>query len=447
MTTEAKTKTKARKFRNSISLKLIIVTMLSLLLLIPSFMVKQLIKEREQRKNETIRELTSKWGGHQVVSGPVLMLPYEIIVKHADGKKSIEKEFFHILPSELSIDGNIIVENRHRGIYTVLLYSGDYTISGSFLSTDFKDWPEKYDKILWDEAKLVLGISDTKGITKTVEMNWNTKLKKFSPGKSSCNLFNSGINAKVTVEPNQKNEFTINLLLNGSESAFFAVLGNQNKVSLTSNWHTPKFDGYYITKENKVGDDGFTALWETTEMSRNLPQISRIEYRGIDFTMQTVGVDFLQPVATYQKSYRSVKYAFLFIALTFLIIFFAEITGKIRVHPVQYLIIGIALVIFYSLLIALAEHLTFNISFLIASLVILTLTTFYTHALFRRWKNTATVGGFLTLLYGYLFTILQVADYALIIGNIGLVLILGLVMIFSRRVDWYGSQNQEEVAQ
>lgn len=435
---------KQNKFKNSISLKLIIVVMLSLILLIPSLMVKSLISERESRKQETLIELTSKWGGNQVISGPILVVPYQIITTYTDGKQSIKTNYFQILPSTLKIDGNLETEIRHRGIYDVLLYSGDFSLSGTFHPEDFTDWPDKYDRILWNDARLVLGISDTKGISKIATMLWNEKEKKFSPGHSKCKMVRKGINSDAPIKSNELNSFSINLSLNGSESAYFAPLGNETEVNLKSNWHTPNFDGWYITTENNVTPEGFTAKWVTNEMSRNFPQITVSENTYNDLDLQTFGVNLLLPVDTYQKSERSVKYAFLFIALTFLIIFFAEITGKIRVHPVQYLIIGLALVIFYSLLIALAEHISFNFAYLAASVVIITMIVLFTQALFKKWKNTLAVGTFLILLYAFLFTILQIADYALILGNIGLVLILGLVMFYSKKVDWYGSQNQIE---
>jgi inner membrane protein len=452
---------KQSKFKNSISLKLIIVVALSLFLLIPSTMVRKLIDEREGRKNEAIREITSKWGSKQTLSGPILLVPYEKVTRYKNGTHSTERDYFQILPSELNVNGELETEEKKRGIYTVLIYKGDFKITGTFKSEDFIDWPEKYDYIIWDEAKIVLGISDTKGINKTATLNWNGANRNFSPGKSNCELVRYGMNTEVKVNMDSPNNFAIDLSLNGSKSMYFTPLGKETNVKLQSNWNNPIFDGWYITSNNEVKENGFIAEWNMNEMTRAIPQIIKgsgysnnevisdynyDSYNGYstDSGNQSFGVDLKLPVDTYQKSERSVKYAFLFIALTFLIIFFAEITGKLRVHPIQYLIIGLALVIFYSLLIALAEHITFNFAYLVASLVIIAMIILYTQALFKKWKNTLAVGAFLVLLYVFLFTILQIADYALILGNIGLVIILGLVMFFSKKVDWYGSQNTVE---
>lgn len=435
-------KQKNGKFRNSITLKLIIITSISLLLLIPSFMVRKLISEREYRSKDTMREITKKWGGEQVIYGPILVVPYERKNRYYNNSIKSELSYFQILPNKVTINGSLETDLRHRGIYEVLIYSGDFTIAGDFDYSSFNDWPEKYNKIHWEDAKLVLGISDTKGIAKIASLEWNEANKKFSPGNSHTKLFSSGIHSGVDVSKEKLNTFNIKLALNGSRSCYFASLGNQTEVFLKADWNTPKFDGDCITANNEISDSSFTAEWLTNEMSRNLPQIISDEnYVNVN-DIQTFGVKLMLPVDTYQKSERSVKYSFLFIVLTFFIIFFSEITGKTRVHPVQYSIAGLALVIFYSLLISLAEHMSFNAAYMLASLVITLLITFYGHTLFKSAKNALIIGGSIVILYSFLFTVLQIADYALLLGNIGLVVILGVVMLFSRKIDWYGGEKK-----
>ncbi len=435
---------KQNRFRNSITLKLTIVVILSLILLIPSLMVKKLINERESRKNEATRDITSKWGAQQLLSGPILVVPYEKKTRYSDGTYSTKTKYFNIFPSELKIEGHLDTDSRYRGIYDVLIYTGTYKITGNFKPGDFSNWPDTYSSINWKKATLVLGVSDPKGISKIVHLNWNEMKEKFSPGAYNCNLVNSGIKADVFINQEETNTFSIDLTLNGSGSAFYTPLGNETEVSITSDCNNPSFDGSYITTDNNVTSEGFSARWLTNEMNRPYPQIITSDSYISTPDRQSFGVKLSLPVDTYQKSERSVKYSFLFIALTFLVIFFAEITGKKRVHPVQYLIVGLALIIFYSLLIALAEHIAFNLAYLIASLVIIGMIVAYAQALFKKWKNTATIGAFLVLLYVFLFTILQIADYALILGNIGLVIVLGLVMVYSRKVDWYENEDAEK---
>lgn len=437
----AKTEEKGNRFRNSISLKLIIVVSLSLLLLIPSLKIRQLINEREIRKNETLSEITDKWGKSQLVNGPVLIIPYTKRVFKNKTDYSDHIHYFHILPSNLKIDGEINPDIRYRGIYKVITYNSNLSFTGNFNWNDLSNWPNKYHKILWEDARIVVGISDLKGVTKNVALNWNNKKLKFSPGKSSCTMFTSGINTEVDIQQNSNNVFELKLSLNGSESIYFTPLGSSTEVNITSTWNTPSFDGHFLPQKHEITDSGFYATWSTIEMNRNYPQVWSDKAFEYNYDYQNFGVKLLLPVDTYQKSERSVKYAFLFIALTFLIVFFSEITSKNRVHPIQYLIIGFGLIIFYSLLISLAEHVGFNIAYMLSSLVIIGMITLYIKSLLKKWKSTIIISGALLVLYLFLFTILQVADYALLLGNIGLVIILALVMYFSKKVNWYAQRT------
>ena len=434
---------KSSKIKQSISLKLLIVVALSLLLLIPSTMVTVLINGRESTKSTAVYEITSKWGLEQTITGPVLLIPY---TKKNSNNQS-EYRYFHILPNELTINGEINPMIKYRGIYKVILYTSKLHISGTYKPEDFTDLPDNYEWIDWADAKFIVGISDVKGLNNIESLNWNDQTLKFLPGSDRCSMFQTGLNARVTVNANTEYKFSMDMDINGSEAIYFTPVGNSTTITLSSAWKNPSFDGATLPSPSNVTDSGFTATWKSTELNRNFPQ--KLSYDGTSgyFDYQKSGVKLFQPVDTYQKSTRSVKYAFLFIILTFLIIFFSEITGKNRVHPVQYLITGIALVVFYSLLIALAEHIPFNYSYLISSVVIISMITIYIRSIFKNNKTTLVVGTLLVLLYAYLFTILQIADYALLLGNIGLVIILGLVMFYSKKVDWYGNQNANNNAE
>ncbi|MBN2486987.1 MAG: cell envelope integrity protein CreD [Bacteroidales bacterium] len=432
------------KWSQSITLKLILVITLSLVLLIPSSMIRGLIEEREQRKNETITEITGKWGAEQTICGPVLILPYTVLTKQANGLTTETKEYYQVMPDKIKLSGNIDTEKRYRSIYEVLTFAGNFNITGNFSKLTDKEWPENHHSILWNEAKLVIGISDLKGITRTINMNWNGSNKKFAPGNAKCTLFKTGVNTTINITPDGEYQFSVSFSLNGSNAIFINPVANESEISLSADWNNPSFDGNFLPADKTITDSGFIANWATNDMNRNYPQIISTGSYSAHFDYQKVGVKLLLPVDAYQKSTRSVKYALLFIGLTFLIMFFAEIIGKTRIHPVQYLIVGIALVVFYSLLLALAEYTGFNQAFIIAATVIIAMITAFIHSLFKTSVITLIIALVLFLLYTYLFTVVQIADYALIIGNVGLVIILGLVMVFSKKIDWYANnQNMD----
>ncbi len=251
-------------------------------------------------------------------------------------------------------------------------------------------------------------------------------------------------------------------------------LGRNTQVNIRSDWPNPSFDGAFLPDERDVDESGFTARWEVLHLNRNFPQAWKgSQYRfttpgaspsspdnyyydrpPVDVA-QTVsteasgyrfGVNLLRPVDEYQKSMRSAKYAILFISLTFLVFFFVETLNRKRIHPIQYLLVGLALCIFYALLVAISEQLNFNLAFIVSSIAVTVLITLYCHSIFKQQKLTLFIGLLLVMLYGFVFTLLQLQDYALLIGSIGLFGILAVVMYFSRKIDWYALAEGDERA-
>ncbi|MBC7446588.1 MAG: cell envelope integrity protein CreD, partial [Hymenobacteraceae bacterium] len=253
-----------------------------------------------------------------------------------------------------------------------------------------------------------------------------------------------GLNVRVPIADAaalaQRHAFSFDLDLNGSTGLLVAPLGRTTTVHLSSGWPSPSFIGEFLPRQRKVGADGFSADWRVLNLNRNYPQRWRTgDGQRPSVDASTFGVRLLVPVDEYQKSTRAVKYALLPLALTFLIFFFVEVLQRRRIHPVQYLLVGFALVIFYLLLIALGEYIRFNVAYLTAAVVVIGLVTAYVAGIFRRRDLTLVTAGVLTLIYGFVYIILQLEDYALLIGAFGLLLILALVMYLSRRIDWYAT--------
>ncbi|MFN0037831.1 MAG: cell envelope integrity protein CreD [Saprospiraceae bacterium] len=431
--------------RNSTSLKGVVIFFLMLGLLIPTFMVESLIHEREGRQREAIFEVSSKWGQQQTIAGPVLVLPYEQTRRSADSKEVYqETKYAYFLPDELRVNGQVTPEKRHRGIFDVVLYGSRLTLEGTFSPPVVQKLIPADATVLWGKAVLVLGIPDLRGLEDQVTLLWDDQSSMFDPGVPVTGLPESGIHVPISLTageqagiPSNTHRFKIGLALKGSGSLFFTPVGKVTDVKIASPWADPSFTGAFLPDEKSVSATGFEASWKVLNLNRNYPQQWTSEQQ-IGFGNSAFGVDFLLPVDNYQKSTRSVKYAILFIGLTFLTIFFIEMGQARRVHPFQYALIGLALVIFYTLLVSISEHVSFNSAYLIAAVMTIGLTGLYARALFQSNRMALFVGGTLTLLYGFLFVVLQQQDYALLIGSLGLFAILAAVMYASKRINWQG---------
>ena len=423
-----------KRIAGSVSFKLAVLAILTLLMLIPAVMIQNLIREREQRRDETIMEVTSKWGNSQTVSGPVLTIPFKTHGMTKEGTVT-SIHYMHFLPSDLDISGSIIPEERYRGIYKVIAYKARLSYKGTFEAADMKTFAPEPADVVWDDAYLEIGIPDMRGINQPISVRWNESDIPVLPGIPMKDIHASGVNAKVPVAENTTASFSFELDLNGSHSLNFVPLGKETRVFISSPWKDPSFMGSFLPDDHHITDTGFTAKWKILQLNRNYPQLW--EDDKVDTLDSDFGVSLIIPVDNYRKSMRSVKYAILFVALTFLLFFFAEYIHKTKIHPVHYLLVGIALTVFYTLLTALSEQIPFSWAYLIASAVIVVMIALFTQSLYKNRRVSLTVALSLTALYLFLFVILQMTDYALLFGSIGLVLVLAIVMYFSRKIDWY----------
>jgi inner membrane protein len=431
---------------NSIGLKLALIVFLSLILMIPASMITGLIREREQRHDETIQEVTSIWGNAQTIAGPVLTLSYETSEKGGQNEGRILIRYAHFLPDNLKVTGTVEPEVRYRGIYHVTTYRARLHISGNFTPPDMTALRISQSETAALSSWIEIGIPDMRGINQNIQMHWGDSALAVIPGIPSRQISKSGFHAPVTTPVSAPLNFNFDLDLNGSHSLSFIPLGKETNIDLSSSWNSPKFSGAFLPDNRKIDHSGFRANWNVLQLNRNYPQQWIDDQYAVEES--AFGIDLVTPVDTYQESMRSVKYAILFIGLTFLIFFFAEVMTGVRIHPVNYLLVGVALCIFYSLLTALAEHLPFGIAYLSASILIISIITVFTHSLYRKKQVTLTVSFALATLYIFLYVILQLADYSLLFGNIGMVVILGLIMYFSRKIDWYSPlKGKSEIAQ
>ncbi len=428
---------------NRLTIKGIVVGILILVMLIPSAFIANLVRERGERQDEIIKEVSSKWATAQNITGPILVVPYQVRIETKkvgsdNTVTEVEKltKTAYILPEQLKINGEIFPEIKYRSIYNIAVYASELNIEGNFASIAGTVLNIPEEDLLLNEARLCLGISDFKGIEDQVTMEWNEQSLVFNSGLPDNDVLKNGLSVALPAgDIAASNRFKLKLRLKGSEKLSFTPVGKTTQVSLHSTWADPTFDGNFLPSEKTITPEGFTASWKVQHLNRNYPQSWKEGRYNIDESAFWVGL--LQPVDSYAKTMRSVKYAILFIALTFALYFFVEILQKRAIHPVQYILVGMALSIFYTLLLSISEYLRFNAAYAIAAAATIILITLYTKSLFTTWKVAMLFGGLLSMLYGFIFILIQLQDSALIFGSIGLFVLLAIIMYYSRKIEWY----------
>jgi inner membrane protein len=428
----------------SLTIKILLIGALVIILLIPSFMIQFLIHERKQRNDEAKSEISSTWGAIQTLSGPVISVPVKK-TKIINRETITEYSYAHILPDELKVEGEVIPEKRHRSIYEVVVYTTNLSFSGYFNTSEFINWQLDEGQLLWDKAVISAGIPDMRGIKENIEIIWDSTKYLFNPGVPSSDIFNSGVSTEIDLSniSNQKIEFSFELSLNGSEELNFIPIGKNTVVDIKSPWPDPSFQGAFLPDEHNITQKDFTAHWKVLHLNRNFPQ----KWVGQNYYVESAkfGVSLIVPVDHYQKSTRSAKYAIMVIVLTFMVFFFVEVYNKNKIHPMQYLLVGLALIIFYTLLLSISEHFGFNVAYFIAAIATISLVTAYSHSIFKKISLTRIAGLILIVLYGFIFVILQLQDYALLMGSIGLFLVMAVIMYLSRKINWYNyNENKND---
>ena len=437
--------------------KIALIGTVALLLQIPVEMIRGLVAERKQARDGVIAEIARGSSEAQRIIGPVLYVPWmrrttEATTTTDDGghsrtvhKDKIERGQVALLPATLAVDGNIDLQQKHRGIYTAQVYTLNATLRGSFVLPPDLGIPEGPGTLVWGHALLVLGIQDTRGIRESVRLDWNGAQPTLHPGGVDAAGAPNGIHADLGILPASKTsttrDFSIALSLHGTERLDIVPVGAATAVNLASAWPHPSFTGRILPDAGtSISREGFAAKWRTSHFATNLSQLHQrcVQSRQCDaFNQHSLTVSFVQPVDLYQTVERSVKYGFLFIGLTFAAFFLFEVLKRLAIHPVQYALVGLALAIFFLLLISLSEHVGFAVAYAIAAASCVTLIGYYVAHVLRSARRGALFGLALSALYGLLYVLLRVEDHALLMGSLLVFASVASAMVATRRVDWY----------
>ena len=437
-------------------LKLLVIFLLIIGLTIPNLMIRDVVNERSAYRFEAKQSIAASWTGEQKLVGPILVVPYE---ERAERKtwnankdhyrlvEQVTKKQLFVLPTELKVDAKVRTEERRRGIYAIPVYESSIDLRGGFdnerLLTLAQDKAVTVD---WDKAFVSIPVSDIRGIAVQPVLDWNGTSSEFVSG-SGLEKYGNGMRAFVgglnTTEP-MRFAFSFSVQLHGMERLQFAPVGKSTQVSVASAWPHPSFLGRYLPTERQIDDDGFSATWRVASFSSDMDRIGALCQAGDceAFFDNTFGVALIQPVDIYHQAERSVKYAVLIITLTFVAFFLFEVMRAIPLHPMQYLLVGCSLTVFYLLLLSLSEHIAFGWAYLIASLANSVLIGAYVSAVLSSRLRALVLTGALLMLYGMLYLILRSEDNALLMGSLLIFAVLAFVMLLTRDLDWYRVSEQ-----
>lgn len=451
--------------------KSLIIIGLMLLIAVPLMMIESTISERIQFRGEAVRSIAQDSVNAQTFIGPVLVIPYtetydeeeETVDPSTNKKTKITRQYalakrLYVYPNDLKIKGKMDTDFRHRGIHQVLVYSGQHSISGDFtLPTQnalIHSQPNSH--ISMGSPFVAVGLSDTRGLKNFPNLVWGGRAFEFRQG-SKLLAFQNGLHAPVPemdLKTPENIKFNLDLAIDGMERMEFIPIAKSNQVNLSSAWPHPQFGGRFLpsTKDRSISDKGFNVNWNISSLSSNAQaELTQLEInsRGVLQDAQSAragagvasidsfSLAFIEPINIYSQADRAVKYGMLFIALTFAAFFLFEIMKQLRIHPVQYVLVGLALAIFFLLLVSLSEHMSFLHAYLLASLACIVLIAFYLSNALRSWVRGLGFGVALTLLYGVLFGLLQSENNALVMGAMLLFAVLAAIMVVTRKVDWY----------
>lgn len=443
--------------------KFILLGVIIFALLIPTLMVWALVEERSQRAETVARQIAQGWGGPQIINGPYLVMPYTQIEKVPlnDNNTRLTQDRLvtrHAIfsPDRLEMGGNIEVEERKKSIYKTQLYHFKNNLKGSFADFDMNKIREAGGTPKPANAFLVIGISDTTGFRSDIMLKVDGKSEgQFLPGLNSLgntshvtgkynrSRAGSGIHIPISTDKLAEGfDFEISMALNGSRNIAFVPAGKTTQLDIQSNWPHPGFSGKFLPEERDITAEGFAAKWTIPNLARGISEVqlsSQLSQAGT-----SIGVNFVEPLSFYQVTSRSLKYAVGFFSLVFLAVFILELYGKSSLHWIQYILTGLAMIIFYVLLLALAEQVGFLIAYGIAAVATTILIAWYVGDALGNKNGSAIVGSVLATTYLVMYMILNEDTYALLAGSLIAFIAIAATMFATRKIDWAGQSASVE---
>ena len=410
--------------------KLLGIGFLALIMLIPLAMVSGLVSERQSRRAVAQAEIAQRWGAEQTIGGPMIVVTERHTRTDQDGDTHVYFQRVVELPSALDVRATLSTETRYLGIYEMPVYTTQINMTGTLGG---EPWLEEGEVV---GAHVLIPITDTRALREAGTLSLGGTSYEFEPGGSVYPGVN-GIAAALPLDRiREQQNFAVNLTLAGSDGVYFLPVGRQTRVELEGAWPSPSFLGHYLPLERQIDDERFTAQWDITELNRTYGQTWRGDAPH-GFLASRFGTRLYLPGNVYQRTDRAIKYGILFIGLTFLGFFIFEVLAKVRLHPVQYLFVGLALATFYLVLLALSEHIRFGTAYLIAAIALVGMVGGYCASILASRKRGMAAGSILAGVYALLYWLILDENYSLLIGSITVLLLLAFIMYATRKVNWY----------
>lgn len=452
--------------RKGLGFRFLIVGILTLLMFIPLMLASEVINSRKDYSRDTIREVGREWGGPQVLSGPVLVIPVEetvdriveervidpttgraeidangnVITRPVTRRETLRRAPIFVNPNRYDVTIETQTEMRHRGLFNVPVFTADLAMAFDYPMDQIPDQTRGQEVILWDDAALVMNISANAALRGVAQLTADGQDVLIEPLAS--NGQGAGIVAALG-DPRDMSTFDLRLGLNGAQTLKIAPVGRQTSVEMASDWPHPSFTGGFLPDSSTITEQGFEAVWTIPHLARTLPQLARENYTETMRGQMAFGVDYFEPNDFYQKAYRAAKYGILFIALTFLTVLLIDRTSDKPAHPVQYILIGLAQSIFVLLMVSYAEQIGFGAAYGLSAGATIVLITLFGWWGLNLGSRAMVLFAMLVVVYAVLYLILQSADYALIAGSTLSFVALAATMWLTRNEDWYGPDDGE----
>ncbi|BCS49851.1 cell envelope integrity protein CreD [Aeromonas jandaei] len=430
--------------------KIFLLLLLSLLLMVPVQSIMELNRERQIYRNQAIQSIMASSSGPQRLMGPVIVQPYtRSVTVEQDGKRFVRQEqiYRYLLPEQLDVQATMEVTPRKLGIYQAQVYKTRLSLSGRLPTAAQLQESAPLagdDELVAGKPYLSLVLSDARGINSVPELQLGKQRTPFAPGARLGSTL-AGIHAPLDSLPQQDGTFHLELNLQGMNELEVVPLGRESKLQLAGNWPHPNFIGDFLPASRSLNQEGFNASWQTSWFATDMESRFNRAMNGGEDVLPTFSVSLVQPVDHYQLNERAAKYALLFIGLTFISFFMFELLKGLRVHPIQYALVGMGLAIFYLVLLALTEHLGFGWAYLVAALASVLLNGFYLSHVLGGPKQGSGFAALLGLVYAILYSLLQAEEIALLLGALLLFATLALIMLLTRKLDWYQVMGQQSV--